>query len=67
MLDAAIALAAVAAGWAAIAIGLRRSLRDPDITELATDHLAGKTARWRRPSENRVADKFALTHQGGLV
>ena len=66
-MDVTIALAVIGVGWAAISFGLRRSLRQLDVTEACAEHLAGKTAAWRRPAENRSVDKFALTHQGGRV
>jgi hypothetical protein len=59
-LDLAFALTLVGLGWLAISATLARSLRrGADPTETTDAHLAGKTAPWRVPPDNRGSDKLA--------
>ena len=65
--DLTVAFALIGVGWAAIAVGLGRSTRAAAEPPPCIDLLAVKTARWRPTPDNRPAEKFAVTHEGGRV
>jgi hypothetical protein len=52
-----LALATIGALWIAIACALTISLRHNDPSDTLAEHLAAKTAPWRRLPENRTTHK----------